>query len=568
MFNTIDLFAGAGGLSYGFLMTGKFRLVAAAEINENARNTYKKNIVGDNSDFEFIKNVVGYDFTALKDRISGGIDVVIGGPPCQGFSNANRQKNNLISMNNSLVKEYFRAIKEIRPKAFVMENVSMLGSSTHRFYESTRDNEEITALIQDGYRIPKRSDSLLLSNERYQGITLSTIPTMDLAKILIPDNLYQYLSVLKKNMTNTKRLAPYLLKNYTEIEKCINECCDIKNLERLTLLPEIINRLVVIGKAITNCINSGFLKDITIEAVKNANDSTKVEFGNRVKEDFGIEGRNALDYIVGLQKLGKCISEIKENGLIGEYVYSEAKGLEFKVDSYSVIDYVNAILGNQYVQVGSTVNAEWFGVPQERRRYIVIGIRKDIYDIKGATIAMPIEPKGLKATTVKDAIYDLIPYVASTKLEKDEIPYSSDDSISEYAKEMRMGSSGLKNHITTNTTETALNRFRIIEQGKNFHSLDSAYKTTYSKPERTQNTIYLKLDPSKPCGTVVNVRKSMWIHPTLNRAITVREAARLQSFPDKYVFEGTKDSQYQQVGNAVPPLLAKRIAELLIPAIC
>ena len=133
---------------------------------------------------------------------------------------------------------------------------------------------------------------------------------------------------------------------------------------------------------------------------------------------------------------------------------------------------------------------------------------------------------------------------------------------------MRKGSPGLKNHIATNTTETALSRFIKIKQGKNFHSLESADKTTYSKPERTQNTIYLKLDPTKPCGTVVNVRKSMWIHPTLNRAITVREAARLQSFPDLFEFEGTKDSQYQQVGNAVPPLLAKGIAELLLNVIC
>ena len=125
---------------------------------------------------------------------------------------------------------------------------------------------------------------------------------------------------------------------------------------------------------------------------------------------------------------------------------------------------------------------------------------------------------------------------------------------------MRAGSKGVNNHITTKTTDVAMKRFRAIEQGKNFHSLKTEMKDTYSKPERTQKTIYLRLDPTKPCGTVVNVRKSMWIHPELDRAITVREAARLQSFPDSFVFEGSKDSQYQQVGNAVPPLLAKGIA--------
>ena len=67
-----------------------------------------------------------------------------------------------------------------------------------------------------------------------------------------------------------------------------------------------------------------------------------------------------------------------------------------------------------------------------------------------------------------------------------------------------------------------------------------------------------------PSETVVNVRKSMWIHPKFNRAVSAREAARLQSFPDDYIFYGTKDSVYQQIGNAVPPVLGRAVAEVVL----
>ena len=93
------------------------------------------------------------------------------------------------------------------------------------------------------------------------------------------------------------------------------------------------------------------------------------------------------------------------------------------------------------------------------------------------------------------------------------------------------------NHITTATTDVAMERFKAIKQGENFHSLDEKMKiNTYTNAERTQNTIYLRLNYDEPSGTVVNVRKSMWIHPMLDRAISVREAARLQTFPDSFVF--------------------------------
>lgn len=532
MIKTIDLFAGAGGLSYGFLMTGEYQIVAAAEINKNARETYKVNITKNNDHFEFIENVIDYDFSALNSRLGDSIDVVIGGPPCQGFSNANRQKNHLISMNNSLVKEYFRAIRQLKPKAFVMENVSMLKSDIHRFYESYKDNDEIDALIASGYNIPKRTDTLILSKTTYAGIDMLSLPETDFTDILIPERLTHLLKVLKKNIGNPRRLPNFLVKNTSVIksltESYINEANDTD--------PEAKQILVAKLRKILTGIENNTLEDIVEE----------------------------LDYIVGLQKLIEFITEIKENKLIGQYEYSEESGLRFVVNSYSVIDYVNAILGNEYIQKGSVLNAEWFGVPQERRRYIVVGIRQDVYKSSGIELVLPNNSTVENIPTVGDAILDLSVYEVGYDSIYTPLPYIEQKDIGDYARCMRKGSESVKNHITTRTTDKAMKRFKKIKQGKNFHSLEIEDKDTYSKPERTQNTIYLRLDPNKPSGTVVNVRKSMWIHPTLDRAITVREAARLQSFPDTFEFIGTKDSQFQQVGNAVPPLLAKGIAKLLL----
>ena len=528
MLKTIDLFAGAGGLSLGFQLSGGFKIVAAAEINKYARETYKTNIARNDSDFVFIENVIGYDFAALNKRL-GGIDVVIGGPPCQGFSNANRQKNHIISMNNGLVKEFFRAIKEIKPKAFVMENVSMLRSDTHRFYESSVDKEKIDELINAGFSIPTRDDSLFVANRTFEGIDYENLDLEVFQSVRLPADLTQLISVLNKNLNNPRRLPIYLEKHRMQI---VSKIISFTNIRRNVISPAL--------KALL----------LRLDTVREAlvNNNTK-------------DASEDIKYIVALQRTIETLDEIKENHLLG-YLNTEGENLLYRVRSYSVIDYINAILGGEYIQTGGTLNAEWFGVPQERKRYIVMGIRHDL--CPDNSFAIPQKPVNHDTVTVGEAIFDLAKYDVSYETNSGEMTYREDDSdLAPYAMMMRTNSSGVNNHITTKTTPIAMGRFRSIKQGENFHSLDVEMKSTYSKPERTQNTIYLRLNPNEPSGTVLNVRKSMWIHPTLDRAITVREAARLQSFPDRFVFCGSKDSQYQQVGNAVPPLLAKIIASHL-----
>ena len=124
----VDLFAGAGGLSYGFEQTGSFNVVAAVEIHKSFAETYKKN----NPNVTlFCRDISEINFQEEILNKHDEIDVVIGGPPCQGFSNANRQSQSVISKSNWLIKEYVRAVRELNPKAFVMENVPTIRTPKH-----------------------------------------------------------------------------------------------------------------------------------------------------------------------------------------------------------------------------------------------------------------------------------------------------------------------------------------------------------------------------------------------------------------------------------------------------
>ena len=137
-YTVIDLFAGAGGLSYGFEQTCHYDVKIAFENNPVMQETYKKN----HPQVEVRGDVCQADYKQIRDQF-GQIDVVIGGPPCQGFSNANRQRSKAISANNVLVKQYVRAVNELQPLAFVMENVSMLKSDVHFFYLRNNDEDQV-----------------------------------------------------------------------------------------------------------------------------------------------------------------------------------------------------------------------------------------------------------------------------------------------------------------------------------------------------------------------------------------------------------------------------------------
>lgn len=208
-YSVVDLFAGAGGLSLGFMQTGKYDIKVAFEREPHMQETYHRN----HSNVELQGDVCNADYADIQRRY-GNIDVVIGGPPCQGFSNANRQKNHAISQNNMLVKQYIRAIRELRPKAFVMENVSMLKSDVHRFYMEENDLE-----IIDEYEIPNKNTPIhLLSAQFLFDGALDIVQNQDLLiQRLWPEDDYRELNIIYKGAKNTDKLKKSLEKHQKKL---------------------------------------------------------------------------------------------------------------------------------------------------------------------------------------------------------------------------------------------------------------------------------------------------------------------------------------------------------------
>lgn len=522
---TVDLFSGAGGLSFGFLKTGCFDIKVAVEYDKDAAKTYSKNHEGVDLLQEDASKI------SFKEKIEGKygkIDVVIGGPPCQGFSNANRQKSGLVNGNNQLVKHYVRAIKELDPIAFVLENVKTLESSRHYFFV---DKDNIGDILQ--LDIPTRTEKIVVCSEAEPTALVAGALAYEgqLDMYRMNEIGYNALCTLFKFSKTSKRAYDYIKKQEKKVKKLIDAWDNLHN----SFWSENWKR---------------FFRD-SKEIIKG--------FADKTQSYDTYYGR--IRTLVEVERAIERLNELRRNRI--DYRIFEAESNIFvTADTFSVKDYLECkFKAMGYALNMDILNAANFGVPQTRERFIMIGIKKDVIGEKEVKLPLPLLNEE-NYYTVRDAIEDLEALETSIHANAPGIRHVI-KGTSRLAK-LLCNNDLIYNHIITNTSETAKKRFKALGQGENFHHLDVALKDTYSLPERTQNTIYLRLHYEKPSGTVVNVRKSMWIHPTIDRALSIREAARLQSFPDEFIFYGTKNSQYQQVGNAVPPLLGQAIAECLL----
>jgi DNA (cytosine-5)-methyltransferase 1 len=199
------------------------------------------------------------------------------------------------------------------------------------------------------------------------------------------------------------------------------------------------------------------------------------------------------------------------------------------------------------------LNAAEFGIPQRRSRLFVIA------SLERKIVTAP-KPDNVVRTSVRDAINDLP--ILRNGASLDELPYRTANSSS-YASSLRKNLTKCTNHIVSMNAPAILERFKHVPQGGNWEDIPAHLMQNYKDRTRCHTGIYHRLRYDEPSVVIGNYRKNMLIHPTQTRGLSVREAARLQSFPDDFVFTGSIGFQQQQVGNAVPPLLAKAVFDAL-----
>jgi len=217
-----------------------------------------------------------------------------------------------------------------------------------------------------------------------------------------------------------------------------------------------------------------------------------------------------------------------------------------------------------YQSAWRELDAQDFGVPQHRRRIFVVGNRV------GHLIRFPEPTHGegrRKPVTVHDAISDLP--VLRNGASVDVLPYRNcrRAELSPYQRMMRCGVGQdwlVHGNLVTRNSLKVLERYRQIRQGQNWMAIPTHLMRNYRDASRCHTGIYHRLEGRRPARVIGNFRKNMLIHPTQNRGLSVREAARLQSFPDHYIFAGSIGFQQQQVADAVPPLLAQAVASSIL----
>lgn len=236
------------------------------------------------------------------------------------------------------------------------------------------------------------------------------------------------------------------------------------------------------------------------------------------------------------------LETMKNGEILQEIISLFSDDTNFKKGKYYISKYI--------------IEANKLGIPQKRKRLIIMGSKYSEVDIDSELCRIKKEFNIPDKVTIEDAIGDLM-YLNSSEGEF-ESKYKNEP-YTEYQRLRRKKMNVLYNHVAPRHNEIALKRISMIKMGEKL--VDDNIKSVHSGA-------YGRLDLKDVACTVTTrfdtPSAGRVIHPLLNRALTPREAARLQSFDDDFIFYGNKTSIGKQIGNAVPPLVAEILARIIL----
>lgn len=604
----LDLFAGAGGFSEGFMQAYTddkyydFRL--ASDINENCELTHRvryNKMLGLDTKF-LCQDIMEDSFlpNLLKEIGNQEIDVVTGGPSCQSFSLAGRRKK--LDKRDDLFFHYLKVIKALRPKYFVMENVKgILTKDEGRIKE--RILREIRSIVDDAKM-----------NQLYAFLD-------DVLKPQMPTSLYYALYIRLCMETSTE--------NWDKQNEIFFENLEQQLKDVTKHLPYSISK----SDESVNTIRHGLL----LLKMKQQRDSIRkqviqLKTSAHIDNDTFMDGYNAIIETISdeqiLEKTLDAVDKVAKMGDCADDAQSLKKSLEILTSTFDeCIEYIQEQLKgktdllnhlNEMMKEIRLYNIEEpfillssnYGVPQNRERVVFIGCRNDQEVIKEipATISDSVKVKVYEALWDLDMIGNgetvtsykkpkLNLKFEETKIQR-AIQGEPDERGLLFSEWSRIGRLGhrftfdnepfyvlnmneldrpqkyqhmdLFNHQTSQQNEKVRERLRIIAAHGDY---DDAKTELKKKGLESQKRNYVVLNPLGQSPTVCTMPDD-FIHYSAYRPMTVREMARLQSFDDSFVFQGKRQTggnnrqkeipQYTLVGNAVPPLMARAIANTLL----
>ena len=610
----VDLFAGAGGFSEGFLQAEygnkyyDFRL--GSDINENCELTHLARYNHQlGLDAEFLRqDITEPDFldNFLKKLNNNEIDIVCGGPPCQSFSLAGKRKK--FDKKDDLFAHYLKVIRQLRPKYFVMENVKGIltkeqGKIKEMILQEIRsivDLKEFSQLLVFVAQLKKTeiNQSFILEcyNLRLQ-FEKATDKDLDNLKNNYINNLENKFRLLTPKIVDYKTSKTD--KNISTIRHGFNLLKRVKELEY-------IRKKIINEKAFSNLDNDFFTDDFDLFL-------TSIE-PETIIEKIHTSFNNLKPNETFLEEVQQIITALE----IFDFSFDECvRGLDvfaLKLNKKKEFETILSKIRLYNIEQPFVALASNYGVPQNRERVLFIGCRKDqklINDI-------PSTVNHSEKVNVFEAIYDLdfigndderfdyekidlkSHYNGSTEKMKSLIqkrnidgePNNNDGlSYSEWSKKGRLSNrfqnvknpfyvrnfeelentlthlvAPLHNHKTSKQNDDVVKRLEVILKSGNYESAKTNLKKIGLESDKRSYTV---LKPESQSSTIMTIADD-YIHYAKPRSLTVREMARLQSFDDSFVFQGKRSTggnkrkfevpQFTLVGNAVPPLMARAVA--------